>query len=86
MMASTCYACDGGDLRGIYRVERVPVHSCLMLDSRDEALRFSCGDVDLAFCQSCGFIQNRRYDSSLQACGVLASVRDPWRLCAATFT
>jgi hypothetical protein len=67
MTASTCRACDGADLRGIYRVERVPVHSCLMLDSRDEALRFPCGDVDLAFCQSCGFIQNRRYDPSLQA-------------------
>ena len=28
---------------------------------------FPCGEIDLAFCQACGFIQNRRYDPSLQA-------------------
>ena len=63
----TCRACGGRDLRGIYRVERVPVHSCLMVDTRTAALDFPCGDVDLAFCNTCGFIQNCRYDPSLQA-------------------
>ena len=63
----TCRACDAAELRGIYHLNRVPVHSCLMLDTREEALSFPCGDVDLAFCEACGFIQNRRYDPSLQA-------------------
>ena len=62
-----CRACHGRDLRGFYRVDRVPVHSCLMVDTREEAVGFPCGDVDLAFCQSCGFIQNRCFDPSLQA-------------------
>jgi SAM-dependent methyltransferase len=65
--ARGCRLCGGADLRGIYRVDQVPVHSCLMLDTRAEALSFPCGDVDLAFCEACGFIQNRRYDPSLQA-------------------
>ena len=63
MTVTTCQACDSTDLRGIYRLERVPVHSCLMLDTRAEALGFPCGEIDLAFCQACGFIQNRRYRS-----------------------
>ena len=65
--ARSCRACGGAHLRGIYRVDRVPVHSCLMVDTRAEALSFPCGDVDLAFCEECGFIQNRRFDPSLQA-------------------
>ena len=67
MTVRTCQACGSTNLRGIYRLERVPVHSCLMLDTRAEALGFPCGEIDLAFCQACGFIQNRRYDPSLQA-------------------
>jgi SAM-dependent methyltransferase len=67
MTATTCQACGSIDLRAIYRLERVPVHSCLMLDTRAEALEFPCGEIDLAFCRACGFIQNRRFDPSLQA-------------------
>jgi hypothetical protein len=37
-----------------------------MVDTRVEALGFPCGDVDLGFCDACGFIQNCRYDPSLQ--------------------
>ena len=61
-----CAACGAPDLDGFYRVESVPVHSCLMVKSREEALAFPKGELDLAVCRTCGFIQNRAYDASLQ--------------------
>jgi SAM-dependent methyltransferase len=62
-----CRACGRSGLHTFYRVENVPVHSCLMVAGRAEALSFPCGDIELAFCPACGFIQNSRYDPALQA-------------------
>ncbi|MGD1921994.1 MAG: class I SAM-dependent methyltransferase [Pleurocapsa sp.] len=45
-----------------YEVRDVPVHSCLMMSSREEALNFPCEDVVLGFCNSCGFITNIEFD------------------------
>ncbi len=62
-----CQACSATALRAFYALPSVPVHSCLMVASREAALEFPCGELDLAVCESCGFIQNRAYDSSLQS-------------------
>ena len=51
-----CAACGGGDIRTFYQVKDVPAHSCLMLSSREEALAFPRGDIELGFCGGCGFI------------------------------
>ena len=61
-----CQACHGTNLRGFYALESIPVHSCLMVKSREEALDFPAGEMDAAICEDCGFIQNRAYDASLQ--------------------
>ncbi len=45
-----------------YEVGPVPVHSCLMLDSADEAKRFPTGMVRLALCEACGFVTNTAFD------------------------
>lgn len=60
-----CNACGGPDIRSFYRVEGVPAHSCLMLSSRDEALAFPRGEIELGFCRDCGFIGNVRFDPAL---------------------
>ena len=60
-----CQACGGGDLEIFYRIEGVPAHSCLMLSSREEALAFPRGDIELGFCRGCGFIGNVRFDLAL---------------------
>jgi hypothetical protein len=62
----SCAACRGGKLRGFYRVEGIPVHSCLMLDSREAALTFPRRDLELGFCEDCGFVQNMLFDPSAQ--------------------
>lgn len=60
--SQTCAACAGTNVRAFYRVENIPVHSCLMLDSRAAALAFPRQDLELGFCHDCGFVQNLLFD------------------------
>ncbi|UCH02446.1 MAG: class I SAM-dependent methyltransferase, partial [Candidatus Bathyarchaeota archaeon] len=48
-----------------YEVKEVPVHSCVILPTKQEARRFLRGDISLGFCKACGFIFNMYYDPSL---------------------
>ena len=64
---SVCPNCGNCGLSIFYEVRDVPVHSCLMMSSREEALNFPCGDVVLGFCNSCGFITNVEFDSHWSA-------------------
>ena len=63
---SPCHACGSLDRETFYEIGGIPVHSCLMVDSREKALAFPKGDLRLGFCRSCGFIQNDLYDANLQ--------------------
>ena len=65
-MASDCPACGGTDLRVFHRQHALPVHSCLLVDTREEALAFPTGEMELRFCRTCGFIGNALFDSTLQ--------------------
>ena len=62
-----CPNCGNHGLSIFYEVRNVPVHSCLMMSSREEALNFPCGDVVLGFCNNCGFIANVEFDSHWSA-------------------
>lgn len=57
-----CPACDHQDFQLFYEISNIPVHSCLMLDSREEALNFPRNDLKLCFCNDCGFIFNMCFD------------------------
>jgi SAM-dependent methyltransferase len=62
-----CPSCGHSHLKPFYEVRNVPVHSCLMLPTRQEAIDFPCGDIVLGFCSNCGFITNLAYDPQLAA-------------------
>lgn len=62
-----CPNCGNKELSLFYEVRNVPVHSCLMMPTEQEALDFPCGDVVLGSCQSCGFITNVEFDSKWSA-------------------
>lgn len=62
-----CPNCGRQGLHVFYEVYDVPVHSCLMLSSRAEALDFPRGDVVLGFCTHCGFITNTAFDARWSA-------------------
>src|SRR4029077_3161591 len=61
-----CPACGAPELEPFYEVERVPVHSCRLVHTREEADAFPTGALRLAVCRSCGFVTNTAYDAALQ--------------------
>jgi SAM-dependent methyltransferase len=63
----SCPSCGHAHLTSFYQVKQVPIHSCLMLPTQQAALDFPCGDIDLGFCEQCGFITNLAYDPQLAA-------------------
>jgi C-methyltransferase C-terminal domain/Methyltransferase domain len=60
-----CQACGSHALESFYQLNDVPAHSCLLLPTRAEALAFPRGDIELVFCNDCGFIGNARFDIGL---------------------
>jgi len=60
-----CPSCGGSALQNIYRVRDIPIHSCVLLDTREEALQFPRRDLNLAFCSDCGFAFNSIFDDTV---------------------
>ncbi len=63
-IAHSCPSCGHSELSVFYEVRNVPVHSCLMMPTQQEAIEFPCGDVVLGFCPNCGFITNVEFDAN----------------------
>jgi cyclopropane fatty-acyl-phospholipid synthase-like methyltransferase len=61
-MASCCHSCGAAALEHFYRVDAIPVHSVLLMASREMALGYPKRDLLLGFCPICGFIQNSLFD------------------------
>lgn len=60
-----CPACNGQALMPVLTMHAVPTNSCLMLSSPEEARAFPRGDIDLMFCEACGFVFNHAFDERL---------------------
>ncbi len=61
----TCPGCGTSGMEMIYEVNHVPVHSVLLMDSREEALTYTKRDIVLGFCHACGFISNIAFDPTV---------------------
>ena len=59
--ASPCPAC-GGHMRGVFEVGRLPVNVGVFYDGAAEAEAAPMGDIELAHCERCGLVHNRRFD------------------------
>ena len=55
-----CPNCHTGAPRVFHRISEVPDNSCVLLQTTKEARDFPLGSIDLAFCENCGFVFNRR--------------------------
>lgn len=60
-----CPACGGDHLVSFYNVRDVPTNSCILFDTPEEAAACPTGDIELCFCEDCGFIYNARFDKRL---------------------
>jgi SAM-dependent methyltransferase len=61
----TCPNCLQGQLEIFYEVHRVPVHSVLLMPTRQVAVSYPKGDIALGFCPECGFITNTLFDPTV---------------------
>jgi SAM-dependent methyltransferase len=65
-----CPSCGSRALTVFHEQDDVPIHSCRLVDTREEALAFPRGTLRLAFCADCAFITNTAYDATLQDYGI----------------
>jgi len=49
----------------VYELTALPVHSCLLMPTKQEALAYPKGDLVLAFCEACGFLSNLVFDPAV---------------------
>ncbi len=59
-----CPACGSTDLRSFYQKSNIPVNSCILMETPEEAVAYPRGDIDLTFCENCGFIYNRAFNEN----------------------
>ena len=58
----TCPSCKTPGMSAFYTAKGVPINSCLMFSTQQEAVNFPRGNVILGFCKKCGFISNVAFD------------------------
>ena len=61
LAASRCPSCGNQGLTQFYHVSSLPVHSCLLMETRRKP-GHPRGELKLAFCPACGVISNVAYD------------------------
>ena len=66
-MNANCPNCGAGELEEVYEVLGVPTHSCLLMDTKAEALNFPTGDLRMAWCSHCGLATNTIFDIEMNA-------------------
>lgn len=59
-----CPACDTAVLEVFYGTGPVPVHSVLLMPTREQARAYPHGEIRLGFCRRCGMVTNTSFDPS----------------------
>jgi hypothetical protein len=62
----SCPNCGAVGMAIFYAVANVPVHSVLLMPTRERAFSYPRGDIRLGVCETCGFISNVAFDASVQ--------------------
>lgn len=68
-MTNACPCCGVGELALVHVEHQVPVHSCIVLRSREAVTALPTGKIALGLCNSCGFVSNTAFDPSLMRYG-----------------
>lgn len=62
---ATCPNCASRGMKSFYFVPQIPVHSVLLMPTRQEALDFPKRDLKLGYCPACGFVCNIIFDPTV---------------------
>lgn len=60
-----CPTCGSSETELFHEVHNVPTNSCILFDSRADAINCSRGEIALRFCHDCGFIYNASFRQDL---------------------
>jgi SAM-dependent methyltransferase len=60
-----CPNCNHNETEEFFTIKNAPTQSLLTVKSRDEALKIRKDEINLSFCNNCGFIYNRTFDTSI---------------------
>ncbi len=66
----SCPSCGAAQPDLVHEQDGVPIHSCRLVPTLEQALAFPLGSLRLAFCRGCGFLWNDAYDPAVQDYGV----------------
>lgn len=61
-MSAICPACGSPRTKAFYQAGQVPVHSTLLMPTREVAEGFPRKQLELAWCEDCGFIFNQHFE------------------------
>lgn len=61
-----CPSCGTHDVETFYEVLNVPVHSCIMSNTVEDATSFPVRDIVMGVCRGCGFVWNVAFDAAVQ--------------------
>jgi len=62
----SCAACGAAGAGPIYALRDIPVQSCVLLETREEALAYPTAHLELWLCRYCGFLWNPLFDEAAQ--------------------
>jgi hypothetical protein len=65
MLHKQCPSCGGEKIDGFFTIRNAPIFSLVTVKSKQEALAVPRKDIELGFCNACGFIFNRFFDTSI---------------------
>ena len=60
-----CSNCGSSHISLFYKVTQIPVHSVVLMRSKKEAQEIERGNINLGFCDECGFIGNFHFQADL---------------------
>ncbi|MBN1803667.1 MAG: methyltransferase domain-containing protein [Sedimentisphaerales bacterium] len=60
-----CPNCNSKGLSLFYSVNDIPVHSCMLMSSKSQGLKYPTRNLQLGFCPNCTFISNVKFESEL---------------------
>lgn len=60
-----CPTCGSEETKLFHEVHNVPTNSCILFETRADAINCSRGAITLRFCQACGFIYNSSFRQDL---------------------
>lgn len=60
-----CNNCSSRGLKLFFSALGIPVHSCMLMSTHEEAVNYPRGDIELGYCPSCGFVTNILFESDV---------------------